>query len=219
MTTDRQPDWFHISIIGNVGTGKSTLAELIQERRPCTLYLEEPDDYPFVRLFHESPYVWGFANLLNFIMTKFAQQAQIRHYKQCAVQEMNAIAIHSIWLPASLEIGHISQEEMAIIERVYEQLVVTPVSTPDLRIILQAPVETLIERIQKRGRSFEELNPKFVQLLTILDNNIAQLTQAVSGNAMIIDTETVDFTQPSPTRDVLLDDIVRQVPLEIESSE
>ena len=117
MPLEKQPESFHISIIGNVGTGKSTLARLIQQRLPCQLYLEDPEDYLFVRLFFDAPHDWGFANLLHFVMVKTAQQAQIRQQEQLAVQEMNAYAIRCIWAPALHEISYISQKEMTTIEQ------------------------------------------------------------------------------------------------------
>jgi deoxyguanosine kinase len=212
MSLGKQPTRFHISILGSVGTGKSTLAKLIQQRVDCTLYLEEPEDHPFLRLFFGAPQLWGFANVLSFAMNKFAQQGHILSHEQLAVQEVDAFANHSIWTPVMHEIGYISQAEMAAICQVYEILSTAPISTPDLRIILQVSLEAQLDRIRKRDREYEDLDPAFVQLIEMLGESFAEFTQNLSGNLMMIDTETVDFTKPSLVLDGLLDDIVNCVP-------
>jgi deoxyadenosine/deoxycytidine kinase len=211
MSPDHPPGGFHLSIVGNVGTGKSTLAKLIQARTGCMLYLEDPGDYLFLRLFFESPHDWGFANQLHFVITKFAQQAQIRRQNQCAVQEMSAFATHFIWTPASHEIEHISPAGVAALDKVYEQMAMTPVSMPDITIILQASVETVKHRIRRRGRDYEALDPRFVRLIEIVDKYTNLFGREVSGGLMMVDTETLDFTRPSTARDALLDEILTRV--------
>ena len=125
---------------------------------------------------------------------------------------MNAYAIRCIWAPALHEISYISQKEMTTIEQVYDLLATTPISLPDLSVVLQTSFETQLDRIRKRGRDFEDLAPDFIRLLAILDRKFAQFTEATTGNFMLIDAETVNFTQPSKTRDGLLDAILRQIP-------
>jgi deoxyadenosine/deoxycytidine kinase len=211
MSLPERPSGFHISIVGNVGTGKSTLAKLIQKRLHCSLYLEEPEDYPFLRLFFLSPQSWGFANQLQFVITKFAQQAQIHHHNQCAVQEMSADATHGIWTPASYEIGHMSQAEMTAIGQVYDLLAAAPISKPDLIIVLQASVETLIERIRERGRDYEDLDPKFIQLIELVDKFTAQFIRETPSHLMLIDSETVNFTKRSRAVDAVLGEILTKI--------
>ena len=212
MSLEKQPAKFHISIIGKVGTGKSTLAKLISQRIDCTLYLEEPEDYPFIRLFFDVPHAWAFANMLSFTMNKFAQQGHICARNQLAVQEVDAFANHAIWTPVLYEIGYISQTEMTVLGQVYDMLSTAPISTPDLSIILQASLDTQLGRIRKRSRDYENLDPVFARLIERLGDSFDQFTEKVSGNVMTIDTETVDFTTPSSARDSVVDSIMKQIP-------
>ena len=212
MPQAERSEGFHIAIVGNVGTGKSTLARLIRKRTDCLLYLEDPRDYPFLRLFFVAPHAWGFANELQFIITKFAQQAHIRSQQQRAVQEMHALATHAIWTPMLHEIGYISQAQMAVMDRVFEVLAAAPVSVPDLTVILQASVATLVRRIKKRGRDYEEIDPQFARVIEIVDRNLARFVETTSDTLLLVDTETLDFTKGSAEVEALLDDILGRVP-------
>lgn len=211
MSSEQHSQRFHIAIVGNVGTGKSTLARQIEQRTGCMLYLEDPNDYLFLRFFFVAPHDWGFTNELHFVITKIAQQATIRAHNQLAVQEMDAHATHGIWIPTFHEIGYTSQEEVAIMNRVYELLAATPISHPDLYIFLHASLETVFSRIRKRGRDFEELDSNFVHLIGILDGQIARFVQNAPHTLLTIDAEAVDFTKPSPLLDGVLDDICARI--------
>jgi deoxyguanosine kinase len=212
MTHQKRAAKYHISILGKVGTGKSTLARLIQQRVDCTLYLEDPADHPFIRLFFDDPGVWGFANMLTFMLTKIAHQGYIRHFNQLAVQEVDAWANNAIWSPVMRDIGYISQAEVATLGQLYDMLAATPVSTPDLWLVLQVSWETQLNRIRGRGRDYEELAPDFVRLLKLLEQSFAELVAKLPDTAMLIDTEAIDFTQPSRARNDLLDAIVQHIP-------
>ena len=50
----------YICIEGNIGTGKTTLCELIQQRDQCKLILEEFADNPFLKYFYEDPERYSF---------------------------------------------------------------------------------------------------------------------------------------------------------------
>ena len=130
----RQPPRF-IAVEGPIGAGKTTLARRLAASFGHELVLELADENPFLESFYRERARNALATQLFFLIQRVRQLDAIRQ----ADLFQNARA-----------------NELALYETVFERLVPsTP--RPDLVIYLQAPVEVLIERIQRRGVAAEQL--------------------------------------------------------------
>jgi deoxyadenosine/deoxycytidine kinase len=199
----------HISICGNVGVGKSTLARLIAKQIECQLFLEEPEDFPFVENALARPRDWSFINHLDFMLHKFAQQVTIYGTSSPSIQETDAYVNHTLWHPVIFNLGYISQQEYDLLDQIFTMCnKLVEYSRPQLQIILKAKPETVLRRIYGRGREYETSAGEFEKVIYQLDEQVNKLISTIQNPHLIVDVEDLDLTYASEARDELLDKIM-----------
>lgn len=139
----------YIAIEGNIGAGKSTLANLLAERQKALYLPEQFDENPFLRDFYLDPARYGFSVELSFLEERF------RNVKQALSAGKPVIADY-LW-EKSLVFARVNLKgaEMQLFERIYAVLAAS-IPVPDLVIYLHRSHETLHRQIGKRGRDFEK---------------------------------------------------------------
>ena len=136
----------YIAIEGPIGVGKTTLAHKIAETFNYDVFLEQPAENPFLKSFYRNPKQSALATQLFFL---FQRMQQIEDLKQRSLFEPVRVADFLIQKDRLFAEVTLSEEEMGLYDKVYEHLTIDAPS-PDLVIYLQAPVEVLLERINKR---------------------------------------------------------------------
>ena len=142
----------YIAIEGPIGVGKTTLANKIATTFNYDAFLEQPAENPFLKNFYRNPSQSALATQLFFL---FQRMQQIQDLKQCSLFENVRVADFLIEKDRLFAEVTLSNEEMSLYDKVYEHLTLDAPS-PDLVIYLQAPVEILLERINKRGNPDEK---------------------------------------------------------------
>ena len=141
----------YIAIEGPIGVGKTTLAHKIAETFNYDVFLEQPTENPFLKSFYRNPKQSALATQLFFL---FQRMQQIEDLKQRSLFEPVRVADFLIQKDRLFAEVTLSEEEMGLYDKVYEHLTLDAPS-PDLVIYLQAPVEVLLDRINKRGNPDE----------------------------------------------------------------
>jgi len=150
--TSQEPIPKYIAVEGPIGVGKTTLANKIAETFNYDAFLEQPTENPFLKNFYKNPRQSALATQLFFL---FQRAQQIQEMKQRSLFETVRVADFLIQKDRLFAEVTLSQEEMDLYHKVYEH-VTLDAPTPDLVIYLQAPIETLKERISKRGNIHEQ---------------------------------------------------------------
>jgi len=150
--TSQEPIPKYIAVEGPIGVGKTTLANKIAETFNYDVFLEQPTENPFLKNFYKNPRQSALATQLFFL---FQRAQQIQEMKQRSLFETVRVADFLIQKDRLFAEVTLSQEEMDLYDKVYEH-VTLDAPTPDLVIYLQAPIETLKERISKRGNIHEQ---------------------------------------------------------------
>lgn len=143
----------YIVIEGPIGVGKSSLATRLAEDFESELILEEIGDNPFLEQFYQRPREAALSTQLFFLMHR---SKQIQHLRQGSIFTHSKIADYLIEKDQLFAQVTLTPTEYDLYLQVYEHMMVES-PKPDLVVYLQAPVSTLLERIRKRGRSFERL--------------------------------------------------------------
>ncbi len=191
----------YISIEGNVAAGKTTLARMLASETDARLFLEEVDDNPFIEKFYEDMSGYAFQAQIFFLLNRYRQQVEI------AQQDLFADLMIADYLFAKDTIyAHavLGDDELVLYNRLHSMLE-SKIVHPDLVIYLQADQNVLLQRIRKRGRSFEKnINEDYLIGLNEAFNHF--FFHYDDSPLLIINTDTMDFTTH---RDQLEDLFVR----------
>ena len=206
-----------IAVEGPIGVGKTTLAHKIAQSFNYDVFLEKPAENPFLKGFYKNPSQSALAAQLFFL---FQRMQQIEDLKQQSLFEPVRVADFLIEKDRLFAEVTLSDEELALYDKVYEHTTIDAPS-PDLVIYLQAPVEVLLDRINKRGNPneryltgeyLERLNEAYSKFFLYYENapllivNAADINLEEDGKdyEMLLETITTNpkgknFINPHPT--------------------
>ncbi len=141
----------YIVVEGPIGVGKTSLARKLGESLEAELVLEQDAQNPFLERFYKSPKSGALPAQLFFLFQRAQQLGTLKQQDLFAPRRVADYLFEKDRLFASLTLD---PAEMALYEQVASRLDVDP-PRPDLVVYLQAPVETLLQRIAKRGIAYE----------------------------------------------------------------
>ncbi len=146
----------YIAIEGPIGVGKTSLARKLAGDLSARLVLEQVDTNPFLEQFYRDPQTLGLPTQLYFLTTRTRQLQELRQQDIFSPVRISDFLVDKDHLFAEMILV---EEQLKLYRYIYEKLT-ADLLRPDLVIYLQAPVEALVRRIQKRGRRFEKLIEK-----------------------------------------------------------
>lgn len=141
----------YIAVEGPIGVGKTSLAQRLADTLGAVTVFEEAESNPFLERFYVEPREAALPTQLSFLFQrarKLEAMAQPDMFHPARVADF---VLEKDLLFAELTLD---DSELALYHEVYRR-VRPQVAPPDLVIYLQAPVEVLLRRIGRRGRSFE----------------------------------------------------------------
>ena len=141
----------HIVIEGPIGVGKTSLATKLAERFNAELVLEEPEENPFLQKFYRDGERYALPTQLFFLFQRVDQLRDIAQRDLFTQAIVCDFLLEKDPLFARLTLD---DDELGLYQTLYENLR-PQAPTPDLVIYLQAPADTLIERVQRRGIPME----------------------------------------------------------------
>ncbi len=147
------PSQRYIVIEGPIGVGKTSLARRLAETLEAELVLEQDAQNPFLERFYRNQKSGALPAQLFFLFQRAQQLGTLKQQDMFAPRRVADYLFEKDRLFAGLTLD---AAEMSLYEQVASRLAVDP-PKPDLVVYLQAPVETLLSRIAKRGTSYESL--------------------------------------------------------------
>lgn len=146
-------NYHFISIEGNIGAGKTTLAHLLAKHFNARLILEQFADNPFLTKFYENPQQNAFPLELFFMAERFKQLKELVHTKDL----FQSITISDYLFAKCLLFAKLNlpDQEFRLYHKLFE-IIHNQLIQPDIVIYLHAPVSKLQENIRKRNRSYEQ---------------------------------------------------------------
>lgn len=152
-----------VVVEGPIGVGKTTLAERLAVRFGTELLLEGPDENPFLERFYADPKSAALPTQLFFL---FQRARQIQALRQADIFQPVRVADFLLDKDRLFAQLTLDEDEYRLYSMVYEQMALDA-PEPDLVIYLQAPVESLMRRIARRGIAYEQgIEPEYLRRLT-----------------------------------------------------
>lgn len=152
-----------IVVGGMIGLGKSSVAEILGEHFKSEVFYESVDDNPILPLFYSESEEeiakkrYPFLLQLYFLNTRFKSIKDALHHDNNILDR----SIYEDWYFAkkNMELGRISELEMqtyeGLLNNMMSELDELPKKAPDVMVYLKGSFETVMKRINLRGRDFE----------------------------------------------------------------
>lgn len=156
---------YFVLVAGNIGAGKTSLTERLGEQLGWKTAFESVVDNPYLTDFYIDMAAWAFHLQIFFLGHRAEQHIALANSKGSAIIDRSIYEDAEIFARAALNLGTISRRDYETYRRVFD-LVVGRLPSPDLLILLKAPVEVLMERIKARAREMEKgITPNYLGLL------------------------------------------------------
>ncbi|MFZ1686356.1 MAG: deoxynucleoside kinase [Flavobacteriales bacterium] len=181
----------HLAIAGNIGSGKTTLTQLLAKHYKWDLLQEAVDNNPYLFDFYKDMARWSFNLQVYFLNSRFEQMMEIRKSGRKVIQDRTIYEDAYIFAPNLHAMGLMTTRDFENYHKLFlnMEMAITP---PDLMIYLRAPVEKLVKQITERGRDYE--NSISLEYLKRLNERYeAWISTYDKGKLLIIDVEDNAF--------------------------
>ncbi len=180
-----------IAVAGNIGTGKTTLSQMLSTRFGWTAHFEAVSDNPYLADFYKDMTRWSFPLQIFFLNNRFRAHQNITQGTNSSIQDRSIYEDANIFARNLHEAGNMEDRDYRNYLELYNVMCqyLTP---PDLVIYLRKSLPKLKERIAMRGRDYEANIP---------DEYLANLSRYYDdwmlnydlGKKLIIESDDLDF--------------------------
>lgn len=181
----------HIAISGNIGSGKTTLAERLAKHYGWLPLYESVDHNPYLRDFYEDMHRWAFHLQIYFLNSRFNQVREIRASEKTIIQDRTIYEDAYIFAANLHKSGHINDRDYQNYLDLFHSMI-NFVEPPDLLIYLKADIPKLVQQIQRRNRDFE-FNIKLEYLKNLNEHYEKWIGSYDHGKLLVIDMNRLDF--------------------------
>ena len=183
----------HIAIAGNIGAGKTSLAELIAKHYNWEAHYEDVIDNPYLDDFYTYMERWSFNLQVYFLKSRFQQLLAFQNNKKTIVQDRTIYEDAFIFAPNLNAMGLMNQRDFKNYRELFD-LMESLIEGPDLLIYLRSSIPNLVNKIHKRGREYE--NSISIDYLSRLNERYEAWISTYDKNKMvIIDVDDLDFVE------------------------
>lgn len=177
-----------ITIEGNIGAGKTTLAHILSRHYNARMILEQFADNPFLPKFYENPPQYAFPLELFFMAERYKQLKDLLRTKDM----FQKLTISDYLFNKCLLFAKVNlpDEEFRLYQKLFD-IIYPQLLQPDLLIYLHAPVQRLKENIRKRNRAYEQQIPS--EYLFKLQETYTQYIKQHHLRTLFVDASHADF--------------------------
>jgi len=191
-----------IIVAGNIGVGKTSLAERLGGRLGWRTAFESVADNPYLPDFYADMRSWAFHLQVFFLGHRARQYLEMAADPQSVILDRSIYEDAYIFARALHHMGNLTERDYHAYRRVFD-LIVANLPAPDLLIYLRAPVSVLMERIHNRGRAMESgISADYLGLLeTFYDEWMAAYDDCP---VLTIRSDDLDFVHKPKHLDIVM---------------
>jgi deoxyadenosine/deoxycytidine kinase len=176
-------------IEGNIGAGKTTLAQMLANEYNAKLILEQFADNPFLPKFYNDQERYSFPLELSFLADRYNQiKKEVLHLD---LFHSFIIADYYFAKSAIFAQNTLKDDEYHLFRQIFN-IVSEAMPKPDLYVYLHSDVQNLLKNIALRGRDYEK-NIKAEYLEEIKQGYFSFFKQISTFPILVIDTNYIDF--------------------------
>lgn len=188
-----------ITVIGNVGSGKTTLAKMLAEKLSGILIDADPYTLnPFLPLYAENHARWALATELFFTLSRATHlSTELKKDKsRTKIIDSGLLMGIEVYAKHHRKAGTMTKEEWSLFKKLTKDSVNSKLIYPDLVIYCRCDIRTCMERIEARGRKFETHHSR--KYLKNLETNLEVLIRKLKR--LGIPTIDLDMTTFNPRK-------------------
>lgn len=180
---------FYLAIEGNIGSGKTTLSQIIAKAFNARLILEEFEENPFLKGFYNDPERYSFSVEMAFLADRYHQLKKL--VGEDDLFQPNLVADYAPFKSLLFAQNNLKEEEFKLY-RDFWQMSLGKLPQPDFILYLTKPIDELLRNIKKRGRTYEQnIQPEYLRELEKRYINYLNLHH--HGKIIVIEAEHLDF--------------------------
>jgi deoxyadenosine/deoxycytidine kinase len=150
------------------------------------LGLEQHEERPFQELFMHHKKKYALANQIDYMLFRAQQEITIREGINPGIQDGGLDQDFYVFTKLFFHNGYLSEDEFGICKRCYRVLR-TSLPAPNLIIWMKAPVETIVERYNRRARRLDITQTEDMEVVERLLEN--WLSKIPSESVYVINSE------------------------------
>jgi len=193
----------YVVIEGNIGAGKTTLAEKIADQFNAHLILERFADNPFLPKFYNEPEKYSFPLELSFLASRYKQLKE-----ELVPRDLfKSFTVADYYFMKSLVFASstLKGDEYNLYRQIF-YIIYGSLPKPDIYVYLHLNPDRLLKNIQSRGRPYEKtISKEYLQ--KIQDNYFAFFKQNPDNKYLVIDINEVDFVANNKQYSKIIDTI------------
>ena len=199
--------YHHIVVEGIIGSGKTTLSEMLAHDLNAKLILERFADNPFLPKFYKNPERYSFPLEMSFLADRFQQFSE--HLAQLDLFHEGFVADYHISKSLIFAKATLGNDEFQLYRNLFAMMT-KDLKAPDLYIYLMQTPDQLLRNIKKRGRSYEK-NIQELYLKNIHQGYMEYLKIHSDWNVIKVDCSDLDYVERSADYRQLLQRIANQL--------
>lgn len=217
IVKESKEDMSVIVLAGTIGAGKTSLSKMIAEELGSDVFYESVDNNEILPLFYEDPEKYAFLSQIYFLNKRF------KSIKEALVHDDNvldrSIYEDSLLFHLNADLGRATKQEVAV----YDELLANMMEElpfaankkhPDLLVHIKVSFETMLKRIEKRNRPFEQLSydPTLYDYYKELNQRYEKWYEDYSESPkMQIDGDKFDFIEDPNAAKLVVAEVVKEL--------
>ena len=181
----------YIAVAGNIGSGKSTLTQLLARHYGWEPRYESVDNNPYLEDYYRDIHRWSFNLEIYFLKERFRDLLAIHQAAHTIIQDRSIYEGVYVFMANNKAMGNLSDRDFETYMELFHQMT-SIVRPPDLMIYLRASVPHLVGNIQMRGRDYEQtMNLEYLENLNQRYDDF--IYHKYPGRVMTVEKDDLDF--------------------------